>query len=190
MPNLKEVKTRIQSVVSTQQITKSMKMVAAAKSKKAQDKVINIRPYVDRLTNLIQRVESNLDNKEDNVYTKIRAVEKVLLVAITSDRGLCGGFNSSVIKETIRLIKDDFPNKKITLLCIGKKGYDILKKQNVETIADFVSIFQDLNFNKARETANFIIEKFLNKEYDKIKLIYNESKNIATQILKTKNFCP
>ena len=120
----------------------------------------------------------------------MRDVEKVLLVAITSDRGLCGGFNSNVIKETIRLIKDDYSQKEITLLCIGKKGYDILKKQNLETIIDFISVFRNLNFNEARKIANFIIKKFLNKEYDKIKLIYNESKNIATQILKTTNFLP
>ena len=186
MANLKEVKIRIQSVSSTQQITKSMKMVAAAKLRKAQDKIINMRPYSKALIQIVNDLQLE---SEASLYTQVRSLERVLLVVITSDRGLCGGFNSSVIKKTLDLINNRYAEQDISLLCIGKKGCDVLKK-HYSVNENYVSLFQDLRFDQTRKASNFIKETFCNQTYDQVDLIYNKFKNVATQILTVENFLP
>ena len=151
MANLKEVKTRISSVISTQQITKAMKMVAAAKLRRAQDNVLKMRPYAQKLGEILQNVSAGLEG-EENIYAAEREIEKVLIVVITSDRGLCGPFNSSIFKETNALISenysDQFANGDVTILPLGKRSNDYFKKREFNVVSDFYEIFQELNFWK------------------------------------------
>ena len=186
MANLKEVKTRIKSVSSTQQITKSMKMVAAAKLRKAQDKIINMRPYIERLNGVFAGLEFSDQN---SIYTQNRPSNKVLLVVITSDRGLCGGFNSAVVKKTHNLIATRYAAQQVSLLCIGKKGHDGLKKQ-YSVNSDYLNLFHNLTFEETRHAANFMMDNFSNQTYDRIALVYNKFKNVATQVLTVEEFLP
>lgn len=186
MANLKEVKTRIQSVSSTQQITKSMKMVAAAKLRKAQDKIINMRPYTNSLVSVVEGLEFS---EQNSIYTQSRPSNKVLLVVITSDRGLCGGFNSSVIKKTHDLITKQYAKQKVSLLCIGKKGSDMLKKR-YSVNSDYIDLFHNLTFEETRKASNFIMASFRNKVCDHVALVYNKFKNVATQVLTVQDFLP
>ena len=178
MANLKEVKTRINSVISTQQITKAMKMVAAAKLRKAQDKIIQMRPYAQKLTSLLQNVSSGNLNAEDNVYSQVREENNVLIVVVTSDRGLCGAFNSNVNKvANRRLTQFQEEGASVTVLPLGKKANDFFAKRKTDRIKDFAGIFNDLQFDKAREVAEYIMAKFKKKEFDRVDIIYNQFKN-------------
>ena len=194
MANLKEVKNRITSIQSTQQITSAMKMVAAAKLRKAQDKITKMRPYSENLTGILQNVSAGLDNSEGNVYSEDREVNKVLLVVVSSDRGLCGGFNSAVFKRTIALVKEKYSsvesNGGLYILPVGKRSYEYFTKRNYQVIDDYYLMFHDLNFDAAKEAAENAMNGFVNGDYDKIELIYNEFKNVATQILKNEQFLP
>ena len=189
MANLKEIRNRISSVSSTMQITSAMKMVSAAKLKKATDAISQMRPYSDKLTELIQNLSSSFESSNnDNPYIKIRPVKKVLLVAITSNRGLCGGFNSNIIKA-VNKICDKNRDQKFDILSIGKKGTDLLsKKHNV--ISSHDEIFNKLNFENCSPIADLIMNTFLKEEYDSIELVYNRFKNAATQILITESYLP
>ena len=189
MANLKEIRNRISSVSSTMQITSAMKMVSAAKLKKATDAISQMRPYSDKLTELIQNLSSSFESSNnDNPYIKIRPVKKVLLVAITSNRGLCGGFNSNIIKA-VNKICDKNRDQKFDILSIGKKGTDLLsKKYNV--ISSHDEIFNKLNFENCSPIADLIMNTFLKEEYDYIELVYNRFKNAATQILITESYLP
>ena len=188
MANLKEIRNRISSVSSTMQITSAMKMVSAAKLKKATDAISQMRPYSDKLTELIQNLSSSFESNNDNPYIKIRPVKKVLLVAITSNRGLCGGFNSNIIKA-VNKICDKNRDQKFDILSIGKKGTDLLsKKYNV--ISSHDEIFNKLNFENCSPIADLIMNTFLKEEYDSIELVYNRFKNAATQILITESYLP
>ena len=189
MANLKEIRNRISSVSSTMQITSAMKMVSAAKLKKATDAISQMRPYSDKLTELIQNLSSSFESSNnDNPYIKIRPVKKVLLVAITSNRGLCGGFNSNIIKA-VNKICDKNRDQKFHILSIGKKGTDLLsKKYNV--ISSHDEIFNKLNFENCSPIADLIMNTFLKEEYDSIELVYNRFKNAATQILITESYLP
>jgi len=189
MANLKEIRNRISSVSSTMQITSAMKMVSAAKLKKATDAISQMRPYSDKLTELIQNLSSSFESSNnDNPYIKIRPVKKVLLVAITSNRGLCGGFNSNIIKA-VNKICDKNRDQKFDILSIGKKGTDLLsKKYNV--ISSHDEIFNKLNFENCSPIADLIMNTFLKEEYDSIELVYNRFKNAATQILITESYLP
>ena len=189
MANLKEIRNRISSVSSTMQITSAMKMVSAAKLKKATDAISQMRPYSDKLTELIQNLSSSFESSNnDNPYIKIRPVKKVLLVAITSNRGLCGGFNSNIIKA-VNKICDKNRHQKFDILSIGKKGTDLLsKKYNV--ISSHDEIFNKLNFENCSPIADLIMNTFLKEEYDSIELVYNRFKNAATQILITESYLP
>ena len=189
MANLKEIRNRISSVSSTMQITSAMKMVSAAKLKKATDAISQMRPYSDKLTELIQNLSSSFESSNnDNPYIKIRPVKKVLLVAITSNRGLCGGFNSNIIKA-VNKICDKNRHQKFDILSIGKKGTDLLsKKYNV--ISSHDEIFNKLNFENCSPIADLIMNTFLKEEYDYIELVYNRFKNAATQILITESYLP
>ena len=189
MANLKEIRNRIVSVSSTMQITSAMKMVSAAKLKKAQDAITSMRPYASALNNLIQNLSSSLEPDMNSPFVSVREKNSILLVAITSNRGLCGAFNSNVIKKTRQLIIEEFSDKKVSLITIGKKGSEILgKKDKIISTHDY--IFDDLNYKKADEISKEIMDSFKKELYDEIILVYNRFKNAATQIVETETFLP
>ena len=189
MANLKEIRSRISSVKSTMQITSAMKMVSAAKLKKAQDAITAMRPYANKLTELLQSLSSTLDADVGNEFSSQREVNKVTIVAITSNRGLCGAFNSNVIKETNRLIAEEYKDQNVSLFTIGKKGNDILSKTN--TIAENNNqVFDELTFENVAEIAEMLMTKFVEGEADRIDLVYNKFKNAGTQIVMTEQFLP
>lgn len=190
MANLKEVKQRITSVVSTQQITKAMKMVSAAKLRRAQDKIIQMRPYSQKLTNILNNVSGASEGTADIVFAEKREVNTVLLIPVTSDKGLCGAFNSNVIKATNRAINDQFAGKEIHILPLGKKANDYYSKRDVRVISDFSNIFLDVAFDNVRRAAEYAMTAFENGEVDQVVLIFNEFKNVATQIIRTEGFLP
>ena len=189
MANLKEIRNRIASVSSTMQITSAMKMVSAAKLKKAQEAITAMRPYSDKLTELIQDLSASVDTDQPNPFTVVRQEEKILLVAITSNRGLCGAFNTNVIKETLRLSKGEFEGKKVELVTIGKKGSDILSK-SLPFKSSHDDVFDYLTFDNTAKVAESIMEAFAGSEYDKVVLIYNRFKNAATQLITVEPFLP
>ncbi len=193
MPSLKEVKSRITSVISTQQITKAMKMVAAAKLRKSQERIMQMRPFAKKLNGLLQNL-SAAGTDDPTWYNTVREEKKILLVAISSDRGLCGGFNSSIFKAVIRLIEEKYSTqhkqKNVTILPIGKKASEFFTKRNFPIVNDFSSIFHDLSFDKVSEPAQFMMDGFRKGEFDKIEVVYNEFKNVATQILRVEQFLP
>ena len=189
MANLKEIRNRIVSVSSTMQITSAMKMVSAAKLKKAQDAITSMRPYASKLNNLIQNLSSSLEPDMNSPFVSVREKNSILLVAITSNRGLCGAFNSNVIKKTRQLINEKFSDKKVSLITIGKKGSEVLgKKENIISSHDY--IFDDLNYEKADEISKEIMDGFKKELYDGVILVYNRFKNAATQIVETELFLP
>ncbi|MGB2502181.1 MAG: ATP synthase F1 subunit gamma [Flavobacteriaceae bacterium] len=189
MANLKEIRNRIASVSSTMQITSAMKMVSAAKLKKAQDAITAMRPYSDKLTELIQNLSSSIDGDTQNPYTEKRTVQNVLIIAITSNRGLCGGFNSSVIKEVTKKVETTYANKNVSLMTLGKKGNDILQKSfSIEKNNN--DIFDQLTFSNASEIAESIMKAFTDKKFDLIEVVYNRFKNAATQIVTTETLLP
>ncbi|MCH2193829.1 ATP synthase F1 subunit gamma [Kordia sp.] len=189
MANLKEIRNRIGSVKSTMQITSAMKMVSAAKLKKAQDAITAMRPYANKLTELLQSLSATLDADSGSKFAEQREVSKVLLVAITSNRGLCGAFNSNIIKQSNNLINNVYAGKQVDVLTIGKKGNDILSKTNtiVENRSD---VFDALTFDNVAAIADKLMELFEAGSYDKIELVYNKFKNAATQIVMTEQFLP
>ena len=188
MANLKEIRNRIVTVSSTMQITSAMKMVSAAKLKKAQDAITSMRPYASKLNNLIQNLSSSLEPDMNSPFVSVREKNSILLVAITSNRGLCGAFNSNVIKKTKQLV-EEFSDKKVSLITIGKKGSEILgKKDKIISTHDY--IFDDLNYKKADEISKEIMDSFKKELYDEVILVYNRFKNAATQIVETETFLP
>lgn len=189
MANLKEIRNRISSIGSTMQITSAMKMVSAAKLKKAQDAITAMRPYSSKLTELLQNLSATLDSDAGGAYSKQREVSKVLLIVITSNRGLCGGFNSSVIKEATQNISSNYQDVDVDLLTIGKKGNDILSK-SYPVIDARNDIFDNLTFDNVAEVAEKIMDLYVNGTYDKIEIIYNRFKNAATQIPQVEQFLP
>ena len=189
MANLKEIRNRISSVSSTMQITSAMKMVSAAKLKKAQDAITAMRPYSNKLTELLQSLSSTLDADSGSKYSVQREVKNVLVVAITSNRGLCGAFNSNIIKQTNTLINDVYSNKNVLVLAIGKKANDAFAKQD-RVIGNKSEVFDDLTFENVAEIAEMLMKKFVTGEFDKIELVYNSFKNAATQIIMSEQFLP
>ena len=188
MANLKEIRNRITSVSSTMQTTSAMKMVSAAKLKKAQDAITAMRPYAEKLTELLQNLSSTLDSDIGGDYTAQREVKKVLVVAITSNRGLCGAFNSNVIKE-VKNRSEFYVGKQVDVFAIGKKGNDILSK-SFSVIDNQSAVFDQLTFDNVAKIAEVLTDKFISGEYDKIELVYNQFKNAATQIIQTEQFLP
>lgn len=189
MANLKEIRNRIASIGSTMQITSAMKMVSAAKLKKAQDAITQMRPYANKLTELLESLSATLEGDMENVFSEQREVSKVLVVAITSNRGLCGGFNSSVIKETVKNIEENYKGKQVDLLTIGKKGHDILVKKH-KVIEKHNEIYDDLTFDNVAIIAEKVMQLFADGNYDKVELVYNQFKNAATQITTVEQFLP
>jgi len=185
MANLKEIRNRISSVSSTMQITSAMKMVSAAKLKKAQDAITAMRPYSDKLTQMLVNLSSSVDF--ENVYLSPRKVKNKLIVCITSNRGLCGAFNSNVIKKCIEIANSSDEN--VSFLCIGKKGGDILSK-NYKVVQSNNEVFDDLTFENISAIAEKLMSMFLNKEFDSVQIVYNKFKNAATQIVIQEEYLP
>ncbi|KQS52772.1 MULTISPECIES: ATP synthase F1 subunit gamma [Flavobacterium] len=188
MANLKEIRNRITSVSSTMQITSAMKMVSAAKLKKAQDAITAMRPYAEKLTELLQNVSASLDGESGGKYSDQRPVNKVLIVVITSNRGLCGAFNSNVVKETKNLLQN-YAGKQVDFVTIGKKGNDIVRKTN-NVIMNNNGVFDNLTFHNVAEIAEELMKLYAEGSYDKIELVYNQFKNAATQVIITEQFLP
>ena len=191
MASLKEVKSRILSVNSTQQITKAMKMVAAAKLRHAQDRVIKLRPYSDKLITILNNLSSS---SGDSKLLVERKINKVLLIVIGSDKGLCGSFNSSVIKFTNQLIENNYKNlyenKNLTILPIGKKMFDHYKKRNFVILDKFWSILKKSSYDDVADISEFLMNEFILENYDKIDIIFNEFKNVAVQNTMSSTFLP
>ena len=194
MANLKEIRERKVSVASTRQITSAMKMVSAAKLKKAQDAIVQFRPYAEKLQEILASVGDSIKDDEDNQYAVQRDKERILLVLITSNRGLCGAFNSNVIKATIQRALTTFDRqmmaRQVDFIAIGKKGADFLKKKGYNVIFDGSELFDDLTFDHVAKIANMIMGLFTDGEYDHVDVIYNRFKNAGTQILTEEQFLP
>ena len=189
MLNLKEIRNRISSVSSTMQITSAMKMVSAAKLKKAQDSIIAMRPYSIKLTELIQSLTASNSLECENVLSIKREIKNVLIVVITSNRGLCGAFNSNIIKKAQSLINGTLKENKVNLITIGKKGTDFYSKKNL-IFSSHDEIYDDLNYDNVAEIAQKIIDSFSEGSFDKVLLVYNQFKNAATQLIKAEEFLP
>lgn len=189
MANLKEIRNRITSIKSTMQITSAMKMVSAAKLKKAQDAITAMRPYSSKLSELLQNLSATLDSDAGGVYSTQREVSKVLVVAITSNRGLCGGFNSSITKQVLKTVEEKYSAVDVDLFTIGKKGGDLLSKQfNIAGTKN--DIYDDLTFDNVAAIAQELMNLYAEGAYDKIDIIYNQFKNAATQIPQVEQFLP
>lgn len=191
---LKEVRTRIKSVQSTQQITKAMKMVSAAKLRRAQDAITQMRPYAQKLQEMLGNIVSSSEGELGMALATERFAEKVLIIVVTSDRGLCGGYNSNLIKLTKTVIKDKYSAQQasgnVTILPIGKKGYEHFAKNGYKVVDEFWSIFTGLNFEKVQSAAKYAMGAFANGEYDKVELVFSEFKNAATQQYIVEQFLP
>ena len=190
MANLKEIRSRITSVSSTMQITSAMKMVSAAKLKRAQDAITQMRPYANKLSELLQNLSSNLDSSDSSVYSKQREVNNVLIVAITSNRGLCGGFNANIIKKTKLIIEESYPKAKTSIISIGKKSSEHFKKNGYEVISTHDELYNEISFSAVSKIAEEIMTVFVNGEYDRVYLVYNQFKNAATQNVMQESFLP
>lgn len=193
MPSLKEIRNRITSVGSTMQITSAMKMVSAAKLKRAQDAITQMRPYATKLQEILGNLSATLDLSE-NAYSDTREVKNVLIVGITSNRGLCGGFNNNIIKKVTQLVNEEYAHANPKVLCLGKKIKDSFKRSDAyyinDTIAPVEDIFSSLSFDNNTIIANELMRLFASKEFDKIIVVYNQFVNAATQIVRDEQFLP
>jgi len=193
MANLKEIRNRISSVGSTMQITSAMKMVSAAKLKRAQDAVTQMRPYAGKLREILENLSASLDLSE-NAYAEQREANKILIVGITSNRGLCGGFNNNIIKRVGSLIAEDYAGKEVSVLCLGKKIKDVYKRTPYfyanDTLEQMEDIYADLRFELVAQVAEEIMAQFIDKSFDKVVLVYNRFVNAATQNIETEQFLP
>ncbi len=194
MANLKEIKGRITSVNSTQQITKAMKMVAAAKLRRAQDRILQLRPYSQKLSEVLQNVSATLGDDASNVFAETREINQVLVVVVTSDRGLCGSFNANVNKLAVQHINTYYKTQldagNVEILPIGAKAKDYFKKRGYRVTETFADLFTRLSFDDVREAAEMAMEGFLKKKYDRVDIVYNEFKNVATQEVQAEQFLP
>jgi F-type H+-transporting ATPase subunit gamma len=198
--NLKEVRERIKSVMSTQQITKAMKLVSAAKLRRAQDAISKIRPYSSRLNAFLLNILAN--DPDDSLESYVRVLEnknpakKVLLVVVTSNRGLCGAFNTNIIKRAVDLVENTYAEQRksenLTLLFIGKKGYDFFRKRyfDIPFVTDHLQLFNDLSFENVSKTSAPLVEAFLTGRYDEVKVVYGKFKNAALQEAEATSFLP
>ncbi|HTL83316.1 MAG TPA: ATP synthase F1 subunit gamma [Bacteroidia bacterium] len=193
MPSLKEVRNRITSVSSTQQITSAMKMVSAAKLRRAQDAITQMRPYAQKMREILENLSGSLDSNE-GVYSKVRDAKNVLFVVITSNRGLCGGFNANVFKRTMREIREQYAGAKISTLCIGKKGADAFRKTSYASALTDIenpnALFDGVSFSKTAPVAERIMKAFADGEFDRVILVYNQFKNAAVQITQCEQLLP
>lgn len=194
MANLKEIRERRESVASTRQITSAMKMVAAAKLKKAQDAILQLRPYAEKLQEILGSISESLKSDEENVYAREREEENVLIVLITSNRGLCGAFNSNAIKAAIHAALETYSTQmmagQVHFVSIGKKGNDFLKRNGYNIVHNGSDLFDDLTFENSAQIAQMIMDLYVEGEYDHVDLVYNQFINAATQKLTTEQFLP
>ncbi len=194
MAGLKEIRTRIASVKTTRQVTSAMKMVSAAKLKKAQDSILQIRPYANKLHDILTSLSASLDNVQESVYTKNRKPNKVLVVLISSNRGLCGGFNTNISKKAIDLVKTKYNQQlqlgNVDFISIGKQGNKQMKHRGMHVVENKDEIFNSLSFENVSVIAQNIMDSFATGKYDRIELVYNQFKNAAVQIQTTEQFLP
>lgn len=194
MANLKEIRNRILSVTSTRQITSAMKMVSAAKLRRAQDALVQLRPYAGKLMEILHSLSSALEDDESNVYAKVNEMKRVLLVVVTSDKGLCGAFNSNIIKKVESIVYGEYAelNSKgrIDIITIGKKGNDLLKKRGFRIVSNRSDLYEELNFDNASILASEIMENFLKNRFQKVLIVYNAFKNAAVQETLAEQFLP
>ncbi len=195
MANLKEVRIRIASVNTTQQITKAMKLVAASKLKRAQDRILQMRPYSEKLNEILSNIMDNLEGGTSLSFNKKRAVKNVLIVVITSDKGLAGGFNSNLIKTARKLVNETYAQQRskggVNMLFVGKKGFDFFKKeQDININADNVSLMAGLTFERSQKVSQFLMDSFAEEKYDVIELVYAKFVNAATQRFMVERFLP
>ena len=194
MANLKEVKNRIRSVTSTQQITKAMKMVAAAKLRRATERIVQMRPYSLRMTSILQNMSAGVSDDQTSPFSIERDEKNILLVVISSDKGLCGGFNNNAFKAAIALIAEKYQTQmdagNVSILPVGKRSKEFFVKRNFKVEGDYFEIFSDLTFANAAKAAETVMDSFIAQKYDKVELIFNVSKNVATQIIQIEKFLP
>ena len=195
MANLKAIRIRITSVKSTRQITSAMKMVSAAKLRKAQDKIVRLRPFANKLHDILNNLYQSLAESEvENIYGRNATPEKILIVAITSNRGLCGAFNTNVIREAKRVIADNyfeqFRKGNVRFLAIGKKGFDYIRKQKLGLAGEYNDLLNDVTFERSAAVAEKVMKSFVEGEFDKVVIIYNRFKNAAVQQLTNEVFLP
>ena len=190
MANLKEIRNRISSVESTMQITSAMKMVSAAKLKRAQDAIVQLRPYADKLTEMLVNLSASLDSADGNDFSKEKEVKNILFVSITSNRGLCGGFNSNIIKQTTSLINNDYKHCNTAIISVGKKSSEYFSKNRFNVISTHDDLYNEITFEGVAEIAENIMNDFTQGKYDKVILMYNQFKNAATQIVMKENYLP
>jgi F-type H+-transporting ATPase subunit gamma len=193
MANLKEIRTRITSVSSTMQITSAMKMVSAAKLKRAQDAITRMRPYANKMQEILGNLSSSLEGDE-GVFTRQRTVNKVLIVAITSNRGLCGAFNNNVIKEVRNLMAGEFAGKQVSILSLGKKAHDFYKKTKNHYSDGFgetpYMVFDGLTYERSSAVCEEIMKRYAAGEWDRVVMVYNRFKNAASQVTTTEQILP
>jgi len=191
---LKEVRTRIQSVTSTQQITKAMKMVSAAKLRRAQDAITQMRPYSGKLTEMLNNIIVGNEGALEIDFAKKREVKSVLIILITSDKGLCGGFNTNLIKVARTLVKDKYKDLakqgKVEIMTIGNKGYGYFKREPYPVNKDFLGLFSNLTFENVSKAADYAMEGFISGKYDSVEFVYSKFKNAATQVFTDEQFLP
>ncbi|TAL62537.1 MAG: ATP synthase F1 subunit gamma [Bacteroidetes bacterium] len=194
MPSLKEVRNRITSTISTQQITSAMKMVSAAKLRRAQDAIIQLRPYAGKLKDILSNITSSADSSSGGDFAKKKPVKNVLLVVITSNRGLCGAFNSNVIKLASRTVREKYAEQKkagnVQVLAIGKKAADFFRKANYKIFSNNSELLNGLNYENTSVVAETIMKKFAIGEFDAVELFYNQFKNAASQNLTSEQYLP
>ena len=195
MANLKEVRARIKSVQTTQQITKAMKLVSASKLKRATDRITQMRPYADKLYTLLGNILASVEGEDMSLnFNQERPVKKVALVVITASKGLCGGFNSNILKKAKSLSFGEYDeyrrNGHLTVFCIGKKSFDFFKNLKVDINTDYQELLNQLNFDKSAEFTEMLMSKFLSGEYDRVECVYSQFKNAATQIYSAERFLP
>ncbi|SFE46425.1 ATP synthase F1 subunit gamma [Sunxiuqinia elliptica] len=194
MTSLKEIRTRISSVKTTRQVTSAMKMVSAAKLKKAQDSILQIRPYADKLHEILTTLSASLENSEDSAFTEQRSPEKVLIVLISSNRGLCGAFNSSIAKTAYELAINKYNRQlkegNLEFLVIGKQGEKYLKSRKMPIAGEANDLFDKLSFEESSVIASSLMQDFIVKKYDRIELVYNQFKNAAVQLCSAEQFLP
>lgn len=193
MATLRDIRRRIGGVKSTQKITKAMKMVAAAKLRRAQDAIISARPYARKMKELLQHLSNTVDLSANPLFT-VRPLERVAVVIVTSDRGLCSAFNSNIIKAAVNHINSNYKellaSHNVKLTCVGKKGFDFFMKRNYKVVNKHVGIFGSLQFSNAQAIVNEIVEGFLKGEYDRVEVIYNEFKSVIQQKIVVEQFLP
>ena len=194
MAGLKEIRTRIASVKTTRQVTSAMKMVSAAKLKKAQDAILQIRPYAEKLHQILTSLSASLENAEDSVYTQARIPEKVLVVLVSSNRGLCGGFNTNIAKKAIELVNTKYSQQlqlgNVEFVCLGKQCERQLKHRGMKVAGNKNEIFDELTFDSVNEIASEVMKTFVDGSYDRVELVYNQFRNAAVQVQTSEQFLP